>query len=120
MKPTGKLLSKIGWIYRCGVQIFFSFHATDLRLLYLFKYYHLLVNLMALMILFAVQGAYAFIFPFMFEVKFITEGLWVLRFRVLTMLLISFPMVLFNIFSLMIWPSFQSYSRKYDRLFSLG
>jgi len=64
----------------------------DPGFIYLYRYYFSLWTVVSWLLLMILQSAYTFVIPPVFAIRYVTDSLWVFRFRVLTVQLMSLPL----------------------------
>ena len=91
--PTTPLLLSPVRIYHL-LSTFFAINArsVDVGTVYLIRIYLVLINTFVFIVIAVIHCIYSFIIPFIYRIVFIDESNWTLRFQVITVQLISFPM----------------------------
>lgn len=64
----------------------------DVGFIFLYRYYLSWWTVVTWLILLIMQSSYTFVIPPVFSIHYITAGLWVFRFRILTVQLMSLPL----------------------------
>eukprot|EP00026_Physarum_polycephalum_P001772 Phypoly_transcript_01774.p1 GENE.Phypoly_transcript_01774~~Phypoly_transcript_01774.p1 ORF type:complete len:943 (+),score=86.23 Phypoly_transcript_01774:272-3100(+) len=92
----------------------------DAGFIYLFRYYLSAWTVVSWFILIILQSGYTFIIPPVFAIKYITPNLWAYRFRVITVQLISVPLILTSIILLYFGlPSRNANKSQFDPIYTL-
>lgn len=109
-----RIYRRIGW-FSIGAYSELANHA----MVYLVRFYVMLFILIAQLVLFVLEGTFTFIVPGVFRVLLIDAENWGYRFRVLTVIFMSFPLVLTSVLELIFWHKFKENSSVFDSVFLL-
>eukprot|EP00771_Trimastix_marina_P001953 gnl/Trimastix_PCT/3061.p1 GENE.gnl/Trimastix_PCT/3061~~gnl/Trimastix_PCT/3061.p1 ORF type:complete len:966 (+),score=375.44 gnl/Trimastix_PCT/3061:26-2923(+) len=110
-----RLGRRIAWI---TIGVFSGRSQLDMQ--YLVKSYILVFTVLAQLLLFVLQAPYTFIVPLIFRVGLIDGDMWIYRFRMLTLLFMSSPLLLISLLDMLLWRDFSPLGPEYDRLFLLS
>merc|ERR1711998_587747 len=91
----------------------------NLAMMYLMKHYLVLITIFAAMLLLTLGSVYTFMIPYVLRIPFIDDIVWGYRFRVLTVQLITIPLIIGNLIVLCIWPKSTINSDNLDPIFRL-
>jgi hypothetical protein len=86
---------------------------TDLRMVYLYRYYLLFWTVASWLMLLIIQSNYTFVVAPVFQLKFITAYLWELRFRIITVQFMSLPLSLASFLVIFFGLPSEEYRRNY-------
>jgi hypothetical protein len=119
VRPNSGRLSFVQRLATFGRYLHESRNFTNISIVYLFRYYMLYVTVMSGLSMFLIQSFYSFVLPVIWRIHFIGPYTWEMRFRLLTVQLMTIPLIIGSILALFIWPSDSTKSNKLDPVYQL-
>jgi len=93
---------------------------TNAGFIYLFRYYLLFFTVVSWLIFLVLQSTYAFIIVPVFEINFVDTSLWMLRFRIVSVQLMSLPLTLASVILMFFgFPYHSSSTDEFDPIYLL-
>lgn len=93
---------------------------ADISLLYLCKVYTMLLSMFVNLSIFTLQGGFTFVVPDLYQICYIVPEQWSMRFRLITLQLMTWPLLVANMLMLISYPGMDLSTAAYDKLYSLS
>ncbi|KAI9143866.1 hypothetical protein BKA69DRAFT_52944 [Paraphysoderma sedebokerense] len=106
--------------YSTIVRRWFFTHKREIQdslFLYLMRHYNVLFTSIAMMVLIVMSGFYTYLVPIFWNVNYIEPETWSLRFRLLTVQFMSFPLFFGNLYLLWSQPKYHFTNSIYDDIY---
>ncbi|KAJ5070952.1 ectonucleotide pyrophosphatase/phosphodiesterase family member 5 [Anaeramoeba ignava] len=102
------------------IALFSATRVRDVKMIYLIKIYLLFWTVISIFFLFLMMSGFTFILPLIFRIHFISKSTWGYHFRILTVLFISYPLIIGQLIQMATWPKFSPNTAFFDTLFQVG
>jgi len=94
-------------------------HYVHLDSIYLIRHYMLFITVTFCLCIFIAQGSWTFIIPTLFQIRYVTEFNWLARFQVLTVELITLPLLIADCILLHSWGTARLRTSAFDAVYRL-